>query len=146
MSEGEIRKTVVVDAPPGIVFKALTDEKELVQWMPQEAKMDARVGGEYEFKYHWAQRGLDAVAKGKILELIPGKRLSYTFASTRSGSGTSLTDSVVTWILDELPAGKTQVTVVHSGISKGVYGDTDAGWGYYTSQLARRCSAMVRER
>ncbi len=32
MIEGEIRKAVVVDAPPEVVFKALTDEKELVQW------------------------------------------------------------------------------------------------------------------
>jgi len=74
----EIRKTIVVDAPPEIVFKALTDEKELVQWMPQEAKMDARVGGEYEFKYHWGDRKLDTVLHGKILELQPNRRLSYT--------------------------------------------------------------------
>ena len=40
MTEGEIRKTIVVDAPPEVVFKALTDEKELVQWMRQEARMD----------------------------------------------------------------------------------------------------------
>jgi uncharacterized protein YndB with AHSA1/START domain len=143
MTEAEIRKTVIVDAPPKVVFRALTDEKELVQWMPQEAKMEARVGGEYEFRYHWAQRGLDAVATGKILELIPEKRLSYTFVSSRSGSGTSLANSVVTWTLDELPDGKTRVTVVHSGITKEVYGDTDAGWGYYASQLARHSKVMV---
>ena len=141
MTEGELRKTIVVDAPPKVVFKALTDEKELVRWMPQEAKMDARVGGEYEFKYHWAQRGLDAVATGKILELVPDKRLSYTFVSTRSGSGTSLTGSVVTWMLDELPDGKTRVTVVQTGISKEVYADADSGWGYYTAQLARLVSS-----
>ena len=71
MTEGELRKTIVVDAPPKVVFKALTDEKELVRWMPQEAKMDARVGGEYEFKYHWAQRGLDAVATGRSSSSSP---------------------------------------------------------------------------
>jgi len=30
----EIRKTIVIDAPPHVVFKALTDEKELTQWFP----------------------------------------------------------------------------------------------------------------
>jgi len=50
---------------------------------------------------------------------------------------------VVTWTLDELTDGKTRVTLVHSGITKEVYGDTDAGWGYYTSQLARYCREMV---
>jgi uncharacterized protein YndB with AHSA1/START domain len=46
----ELRKTIVVNAEPEVVFKALTEAKELVEWMPNEAKMDARVGGEYEFK------------------------------------------------------------------------------------------------
>ena len=133
MTEGEIRKTVVVDAPPEVVFNPLTDEKELVQWMPQEARMDPRIGGEYEFKYHWAEKGLHSVATGRILELIPDKRLSYTYALARSGSGTSgfnslmdhdVTNSVVTWTLDALPDGKTR-TVVHSGITKEAYGAFD---------------------
>lgn len=89
MTEGEVRKTIVVDAPPEVVFKALTDEKELVRWMPQEARIDPRHNGEYEFKYHWAEKGLHSVARGKILELIPDKRLSYTYVLTRLGSGTS---------------------------------------------------------
>src|SRR5207247_1395353 len=79
MNEGEVRKTIVVDAPPKVVFKALTNEKELVRWMPQEARIDPRRNGEYEFKYHWAEKGLHSVATGKILELIPDKRLSYTY-------------------------------------------------------------------
>ena len=29
--------TKIVDAPSSVVFKALTDEKELVEWMPKEA-------------------------------------------------------------------------------------------------------------
>ena len=151
MTEGEIRKTVVVDAPPEVVFKALTDEKELVRWMPQEARMDPRLGGEYEFKYHWAKKGLHSVATGKILELIPSKRLSYTYVLTRSGSGTSeadslfpdVTNSVVTWTLDALPDGKTRVTVVHSGMTKGAYERFDGSWGYWTGQLARHGKVMT---
>lgn len=152
MTEGEIRKTIVVDAPPEVVFKALTDEKELVQWMPQEARIDPRLGGEYEFKYHWVEKDLHSIATGKILELIPDKRLSYTYVLTRSGSGTSganslmdhdVTDSVVTWILDPLPDGKTRVTMVHSGITKEAYGAFDGAWGYYTGQLARHGRAMA---
>lgn len=141
MTEGEIRKTVVVDAPPEVIFKALTDEKELVKWMPQEARIDPRLGGEYEFKYHWVAKGLHSVATGKILELIPNKRLSYTYVLSRSGSGTSgadslmdhdVTNSVVTWTLDELLDGKTRVTVIHLGITKEAYGAFDGAWGYST--------------
>ncbi len=152
MTESELRKTIEVDAPPEVVFKALTDEKELVQWMPQEARMDPRPGGKYEFKYRWAEKGQHSVATGKILELIPGKRLSYTYVLTpRSGSGksgsaflnASVTNSVVTWILDALPDGKTRVTMVHSGITKEAHGAVDGAWGYYTGQLARHCRMMA---
>jgi len=142
----------VVDAPPAVVFKALTDERELVQWMPQEARINPRLGGEYEFKYHWAEKGLHSVARGKILEFIPNKRLSYSYVLTRLGSGTSggdslmdhdVTNSVVTWVLDALPGGKTRVTIVHSGITKEAYGAFDGAWGYYTGQLARHCGVMA---
>jgi uncharacterized protein YndB with AHSA1/START domain len=154
MTEGEIRKAVVVDALPEVVFKALTDEKELVRWISQEARMDPRVGGEFEFKYHWAEKDLHSVATGRILELIPDKRLSYTYFLTGSGSGPSgadslfpdVTDSVVTWTIDALPHGKTRVTVVHSGITKEAYERFDGSWGYWTGQLARHCRAMTGRR
>ena len=55
MADEELRKEIVVEASPAVVFKALTDEEELVEWMPTGAKMDARVGGEYGFKYYSAR-------------------------------------------------------------------------------------------
>jgi len=151
MTEGEVRKTVVVDAPPDVVFKALTNEKELGRWMTQEARMDARIGGECEFKYRRAATGQHSVATGRILELIPDKRLSYTYVVTGSGSGTSeadslfpdVTNSVVTWTLDTLPDGKTRVTVVHSGIAEEAHERFDGAWGYWTGQLARHGRAKA---
>ena len=67
----EIKKVVVVDAPPAVVFRALTDEKELVQWMPREAKMDARVGGRYEFKFYWEARKQESAAKERYSSWSP---------------------------------------------------------------------------
>jgi len=154
MTEGEVRKALVVDAPPELVFKALTDEKELGRWMTQEARMDPRIGGECEFKYRRAATGQHSVATGRILELVPDKRLSYTYVLTGSGSGTSRADalfpdvanSVVTWTLDALPDGKTRVTVVHSGLTKEAYERFDGAWGYWTGQLARRGGAKAVRR
>lgn len=117
------------------MFKALTDVKELVKWMPQEARMDARVGGEYEFKYRWASRGLDTVLKGRILELVPNERLSYTWDSRTTGGDPRIGDAVVTWVLDELPKGKTKVTLIHSNVSEEFRKDAELGWNHYLSQL-----------
>lgn len=141
-----ITKTVDVDAPPSVVFKALTDPKELVQWMAQEAEIDARVGGEYVFSLRWAERGIDAVATGKILELVPCQRLSYTFDSTRFGADPSPVDSVVKWTVEELRGGNTRVTLVHKGTTKEQQKDTDAAWGHFTAQLAAHCKGSVVRR
>lgn len=99
--------------------------------------MEARVGGEYEFKYYWAEKNWNATAKGKILELIPNKRLSYTFSSEDVAPGVK--NSVVTWILEELPNGRTRVTVVHSGV-------TWPGYEYFLNQLAKHCREMVSKK
>ncbi len=135
----EIRKSIVVDAPPERVFKALTDEEELVHWMPQAAKMDARVGGEYEFKYHWGDRNLDTILRGKILELEPDKKLSYTWDSQTVDSNPRISSSVVTWLLDSLPDGKTRVTVIQSNIAKQFSKDADSGWNYFLGGLSNYC-------
>jgi len=132
----ETRKTIVIDASPTVVFRALTDEAELVQWMHKEARMDLRVGGEYEFKFHWASANITAVAKGKILELIPNEKLSYTFDATYSGSNRRVEGTVVTWTLEELPEGKTKVTVIHSGVDW-------AGYSYWLQRLESHCREMA---
>ena len=99
--------------------------------------MDARVGGEYEFRYYWAAKDLHSTAKGKILELVPDRRLSYTFNSDRGGSA-----SVLTWTLDELQGGRTRVTLVHSGLGDAP-SDQYSGWGYFLGRLAVHCAKMA---
>jgi hypothetical protein len=83
---------------------------------------------------------------------VPGKRLSYTYVLKRSSSGSEeddslfpdVTSSVVTWVLDPLPEGKTRVTMVHSGITKEGVERFDGAWGYWACQLALRAGAMAR--
>ena len=138
-----MRKTVTVDAPREMVFEALTNEKELVKWMPQEAKMDPRVGGDYEFKYRWAARGLETVLKGKILELVPNERLSYTWDSRTTTGTDRIMHAVVTWLLEDVPGGKTKVTLVHSNVAEQFRQDAESGWNHYLSQLQKYCSEKM---
>jgi len=139
MGEDEIRKTVVVDASPEIVFRALTDEKELVQWMPREAKFDTKIGGEIEFKYRWAERELDTILHGKVLEFEPSRRLSYTWDAETPDHVRRISGAVVTWILEPMPDGKTQVTLIHRGVNKQFAKDAEMGWNYFLSKLTSYC-------
>lgn len=135
----EIRETVTIHTPPEVVFKALTDEKELVQWMPQAVRMDARVGGEYEFKYHWSDRGLDTAVRGKILEFEPNRRLSYTWDAESADRTPRISGAIVTWTLKPLADGKTEVTLVHSGVGKVFLKDSESGWHYFLGRLVNYC-------
>jgi uncharacterized protein YndB with AHSA1/START domain len=148
MMQGDLRKEITVDAPPEKVFRALTDEKELVQWMPKEARMEARLGGRYEFRYHWAERGLDSSVSGSIIELIPGRKLSYTWevamatgsaAVSAGDAGGARPPSVVSWILEGLPDGRTKVTLVQTGLDGRFSRDAENGWDHFMGNLARHC-------
>jgi uncharacterized protein YndB with AHSA1/START domain len=148
MMQGDLRKEITVDAPPEKVFRALTDEKELVQWMPEEAKMEARLGGRYEFKYHWAERGLDSSVSGRIIELIPDRKLSYTWEVTSApetavGSAGDTRGgrppSVVSWLLEGLPDGRTRVTLVQTGLDGKFSRDAENGWDHFMGNLASHC-------
>ena len=133
----EITRSVLVDAPVSLVFRALTDEEELVRWMPRRAKMDAKVGGEYEFEFYAPARDSSTMAKGKVVELVPGKKVAYTFASSRDPPWAR--PSLMTWTVKVGSDGKTLVTLVHSCISGDSYSELLA-WDYYIKRLAAYCS------
>jgi len=39
----EVTKNVVIDAPPEVVFKAITDQNELTNWFPDQAILETKV-------------------------------------------------------------------------------------------------------
>lgn len=136
----EITRSILIDAPACVIFEALVKEEELVKWMPRSAKIDPRVGGVYEFKFYWAEKNLETTVKGRIVELIPNRKLAYTFVSSRDEPGA--TPSLITWTLEEGSNGKTRVTLVHSGIDASACLTRSLGWGYYLDRLAVRFAGI----
>lgn len=51
-NDREIRKIVVIDAPPDMVFKAISDKKELTEWFPDLAVLEPRIGGKVRFTFY----------------------------------------------------------------------------------------------
>jgi uncharacterized protein YndB with AHSA1/START domain len=133
----EIRKSIVIDARPEVIFKALTDEKELTQWFPNQAILEARVGGAMEFKFQREDGTVDHRVVGKILEIVPGKKLSFSWKNT---SDPDFPNTVVTWTLEPVDGGKTKIMLVHSGFEKGRWLDLhDGGWSYFIGRLEQYC-------
>lgn len=85
MTGNEIRKVVVIDAPPDVVFKAISDPQELTEWFPDAAILEPKVGGRFQFTFyrHSDRRkkdtDRDSFPEGRILEFIPNKKLAYSW-------------------------------------------------------------------
>src|SRR5919199_4175270 len=77
-----IEKNIVIDASPEVVFKAITDQEELTNWFPDQAIMEAKLGGKVKFGFYkdkeHKQGEVECVPEGTIIEFIPNKKVSYT--------------------------------------------------------------------
>jgi uncharacterized protein YndB with AHSA1/START domain len=140
----EIKKSIVIDASPEVVFKAITDPNELTNWFPDNAIFDGGVGGKVRFtlnKERSKELDGDYSPEGTVKEFIPNKKVSYTWQL----KGTpEFPETTVTWELEEIEANKTRVELVHSGFTgkeegKLSFTEHDKGWSYFLDRLAKHC-------
>ena len=109
---------------PSRVFAALTKPAKLNAWFTTGAEVDLRVGGRY------TNRDRDA---GKFLEVVPSKRLRFTWDNRDHAPGT---------IVEIVPTRKqegTTVSLLHYGFSKRKdfehYSSDVSGWNWALSNL-----------
>jgi uncharacterized protein YndB with AHSA1/START domain len=146
-----ITKSIEVNASSDIVFKALTDEKEIEQWFANAGvRFDPRTGGNVEIRTRRPDTGQVNTVRGKIVEFIQGKKVSYTWSGDSDAARAGFL-SVVTWSLEAIGEGKTRITLVHSGLPEDEkkYKETVMGWAYFTGRLAEFCkdrnSGIIRK-
>jgi len=119
LSDTAISMTRVFDAPREIVFKAYTDPNIIPQWWGLRSsttivdKMDMRPGGEWRFVQHSAN-GIQHGFHGEYREVTPPEKLVSTF-EYEGMPGHVVVDSAV---FEQLPNGKTQLTVISQFASK----------------------------
>ena len=103
--------------PPKDVWDYLTKPELLSQWL-MENNFKPIVGHKFQFKTKPKIKfGFDGIVYCEVLELIPFKKLSYSW---KGGSGAEKIklDSIVTWTLIDKNNG-TELILEHSGF-KGV--------------------------
>ncbi len=123
----EVVKEVFVDAPPDVVWRALTDAEELVRWFPLEARVTPGVGGSI-----WISWGEGAAGEAPITAWEPNRRLQWT--ESRGAHRIA-----IDFHLDGRDGG-TVVRLVQSGFGDGPEWDgeyhmVDGGWTYFMTHL-----------
>jgi uncharacterized protein YndB with AHSA1/START domain len=125
-----IDKTIFIDATPEFVYRLLTDAKSLMQWMAPAARSDPRPGGELT----WTHQAGDSVA-GQFIELVPGRRVVFSFGWDRTDVEVPEGSTVVE--IDLKPQrGGTLLRLVHRGLDGPMADAHDGGWTNYLSRLA----------
>jgi len=114
MKKSEITKTIVANSSPGNVFKTISDEKELPKWWVDVPVLELHEGGNMLFRFLKEKSEMldqDYVVKGKVIEVIPDKKLVYSWKPI---DDPKFPDSIVTWTLESINSDKTKITLTHS--------------------------------
>lgn len=133
----EIKKTVIINASPEIVFRALIDETELTQWFSNERTvLESQVGGAWMLKNCRSGTGEIRTMRGKILEIVQDKKLSSTW---NVDEYPDIPETIVTWTLEPLYGGRSsEIMLVHSDLVNDI-DDASSNWSYFVGRLAEHC-------
>jgi uncharacterized protein YndB with AHSA1/START domain len=107
------------NAPPGKVFRALTESESLENWWATKAKIDPRKGGEFSLCF---KNGF--LLKGHILNFAKDRSVSYSW----------IDNSVPSFRLKPVKDG-TLLKLTQKGIEENGSARTAAGWTYYLTNL-----------
>ena len=105
-----IRRDVIVDAAPQVVWDALTDPGELAEWFGAEAEIDLRAGGTVRFR--WPD---GTERRGVVIDVDPPHRLTFRWREIRTAAlGLAISDATVVAFTLEADERRTRVTVTES--------------------------------
>jgi uncharacterized protein YndB with AHSA1/START domain len=103
-------KEISIDAPISKVWEALTKKEQIAKWLMPSDDFELKAG--VTFNMLGKSKGIEYPHICTIKEIVPEKKLSYTWAVKDK-----LSDTLVTYELEE-HNGKTKLTLTHSGWDK----------------------------
>ena len=125
-----IRREVMIDAPPDVVFSFFTDPAKFILWLGRVAELDARPGGLFRVNVN----GRDVV-RGTFLEVVPPRRVVFTWGWEGKESAVPPGSTRVEVTLAPEGAGGTRLALTHSGLPEPSESGHDAGWVHYLARL-----------
>lgn len=103
-------KETIIDAPISKVWDALTKKEQIAKWLMPSDDFELKVGT--TFNMLGKSKDIEYPHVCTITEIVPEKKLSYTWAVKDK-----LSDTLVTYELED-QNGKTKLTLTHSGWDK----------------------------
>lgn len=131
--------------PPEKVWEYLTVSELMAQWLMKNDFLPI-VGHNFQFRTGPIPNlDFDGIIYCKVLEIIPLKKLSYSWRSG-PGAGDITLDSVVVWTLEPTDNG-TELFLEHSGFTKeenlNFYNGLNHGWPEKLQKIVNLLHSVV---
>jgi uncharacterized protein YndB with AHSA1/START domain len=107
----KIEKKITINASVEKVWKALTDQNELKEWMQMPTTFEPVVGKEFTFKSE-KMENWDGYFYCRVMQVEINKKLVYTWNASMINA-----ETLVTILISE-KSGKTELTLIHTGWEK----------------------------
>ncbi|WP_088288210.1 SRPBCC domain-containing protein [Kineosporia sp. A_224] len=124
----------MIAAAPERVYALLTTADGIVRWMAPHADLEAVVDGVVT----WQHANGDRVT-GRFVELVPDRRVVFTYGWDREDVGLPAGSTLVEITLTPVQAvdgSGTGLHLVHRRLSGPMANAHDGGWGNYLARLA----------
>lgn len=119
----------LVAAPPEVLWELVSTPSGWLSWQGTEADITAEIGGPHRVNI----RG-DAFAGGSIVEIVPHKRITFTWGFEIEGSPLPAGSTLVR--IELIPRGDgTLVRLTQERVPQG-FESVQQGWEHYLDRLA----------
>jgi uncharacterized protein YndB with AHSA1/START domain len=129
MADDAVVREIEIRAPAAQVYEMFTDPAKLVRWIGIRALLEPRPGGVFRFELMPGE-----FCSGRYLELVPGRRVVFTWGCESGAIAVTPGSSTVEVDLEERD-GVTRLTLTHRGLDAAVRPLHDEGWKKFLAQL-----------
>jgi uncharacterized protein YndB with AHSA1/START domain len=143
---GTIEKTVLIQATPQLIFKALTEAKDLAQWFCDRVTSDPRIGGELKAYWRMGISGQAQRGRAVFTKLVPDAQVEMRWLDDGGGEAAQDTGHVLSYTI-RLKRGTSEVQIRDQGPP---FEDEESqqflsqGWISVLRDLKEHCEAKQR--
>lgn len=128
-----VAQELTIAAPAIVVYELFTDPAAFGEWMAADATLEPVTGGQVR----WTHANGDTVS-GRYLELVPHRRIVFTYGWERTEVEIPPGSTTVTITLTPLDAGTTHLRLEHDGLHDRAAQAHTGGWHHYLARLHQR--------
>lgn len=135
-SADQVELRIRIAARPATVFRYFTDPARFQSWMGPRSSFDARAGGDLVVRFPTE----DPPAMGSIIEVVPDRRIVFTWGYEGANHGMAPGSSTVSVTLEPVPEG-TLLILTHGGFPRPELGQEHlGGWRHYFGVVAAKAA------